>query len=147
MTTLADILLAPARRDRLMRQTADWIERYVHEKPGLRGMALRTGLAAAKSGRADIVERAVARLLPECADALEPLYQRFLAGGGGDFGAFLRQHADEAAAAIMAVTDQRVAASSHRALATGYRRLRGTLEHEVRGLLPDIAAMIARGLS
>ena len=147
MTTLAEILLAPARRDRLMRQTAEWIERYVHEKPGLRGMALRAGLSAAKSARADAVDRAVARLLPECADALEPLYQRFLAGAGGDFGAYLREHADEAASAIMGVTDQRVAASSHRALAAGYRRLRGTLEHEVRALLPDIATMIARGIS
>lgn len=146
MTTLAEILLAPERRDRLMRQTAEWIERYVHEKPGLRGMALRAGLAAAKSARHDAVERAVARLLPEFADALEPFYQRFLASGEKDFSAFLRGHAADASEALMGVADQRVAASPHRALAAGYRRLRGTLEHELEGLLPDIASMLARAI-
>lgn len=147
MTTLAELLLAPGRREVLVRETARWVERYVDEAGGLRGLALRGGLAAAKAGRADIVPRAVARLLPEMAAALEPHWQRFRASGGRDFGAYLKEHAGAASEAMMQVADARVAASGHRALAAGYRRLRGTLESELERLLPDIARMIGRTLT
>jgi hypothetical protein len=146
MTTLADILLAPGRREALVRKTATWVERHVERTSGLRGMALKTGLSAVRSARPDAVERTVDRLLPEFARALEPMFADFRAGGGRDFGAYLAQHRDEATGALMAVADARAAASSHRALAAGYRRLRGTLESELRGLLPEIARMMAAEL-
>ena len=143
MTTLEQILLAPERRETLIRKTASWVERHVEKTSGLRGMALKTGLSAAKSARADVVERAVARLLPEFARALEPMFAEFRAGGGKDFGAYLKDHRDEAADLLMGVADARAGATSHRALAAGYKRLRGTLESELKGILPDIARMMA----
>lgn len=147
MTTLAELLLAPSRRDALVRETARWVERYVADAGGLRGIALRAGLGAAQAGRPDIVTRAVARLLPEFAQALEPHWQRFKATGEHDFGAYLKRHAADASEAMMQVADARVAASNHRALAVGYRRLRGTLESELERLLPDIARMIGRTIA
>lgn len=144
MTTLAEILLAPARFERLVPQTASWIERYVHKGSGLRGMALKAGLAAAKAGRPDAIERAVRRLLPEFATALEPFWQKFRASGERDFGGYLERHAAQASAALMAVTDVRIAASPNRALHAGYKRLRGTLAGELQKLLPDIARMIGK---
>lgn len=146
MTTLADILLAPERRDALITNIASWIERYVHESHGLRGMALKAGLSAAKAARHDAVERAVTRLLPEFANALEPFHQRFLATGERNFADYLRRHAKEASAEMMAVTDVRIAASPNRTLHAGYKRLRGTLASELEKLLPDIARMIGRQL-
>jgi hypothetical protein len=144
MTTLADLLLAPGRREALVRETARWVERYVEQAGGLRGIALRAGLGAARAGRADIVPRAVARLLPEMIVALEPHWQRFKATGERDFGAYLQRHARDASESLMQVADARAEASGHRALAAGYRRLRGTLESELERLLPDIARMIGR---
>jgi hypothetical protein len=147
MTTLAEVLLAPARRDALVAQTARWVDDYVAALSGLRGMALRTGLAAARAARPDAVERGVARLLPEFAAALEPFWQDFRASGGRDFGEYLREHAPAASAAMMARVDARVARSSHRALATAYRRLRGTLAAELERMLPEIARRIGRTLA
>jgi hypothetical protein len=146
MTTLAEVLLAPARRDALVPQTAAWVERYVHDSPGLRGVALKAGLAAAKAARPDAVPRAVTRLLPEFAVALEPFWQRHRAEGGRDFAEYLRRHAREATDAMMAATDVRIAASPNRALHSGYKRLRGTLASELEKLLPDIARMIGQSL-
>lgn len=146
MTTLRELLLGGERRDAAVRDMADWVERFVADKSGLRGMALRAGLGAAKSARPDIVPRAVARLLPEFADALEPLWQRFGKSGEKDFGAFLERHAAEARSAIMGVADARVAASHNRALHSGYKGLRGTLEKELDTLLPGIARMLGREL-
>ncbi|HUR41274.1 MAG TPA: hypothetical protein VM240_08910 [Verrucomicrobiae bacterium] len=146
MTTLKELLLGGDRRDAAVRGMTDWVERFVVEKSGLRGIALRAGLSAAKAARPDIVPRAVARLLPEFADALEPLWQRFQKSGERDFGAFLKRHSEEAGAAIMGVADARVAASSNRALHSGYKGLRGTLEKELDNLLPGIAKMLAQNL-
>lgn len=147
MTTLTELLLAPERFDRLVPQTAAWVERYVHETGGLRGMALKAGLAAARAARPDAVERAVRRLLPEFATALEPFWQKFRASGEADFSTYLKRHAPQATAALMAVTDTRIAASSNRALHVGYKRLRGTLATELQKLLPDIARMIGRSVA
>ena len=147
MTTLAELLLAPERREALIGRTAEWVERYVAESSGLRGMALRTGLAASKAARPDAVQRAVTRLLPEFATALEPFWQRFRATGERDFSVYLRRHAGEATAAMMDATDVRIAASPNRTLHAGYKRLRGTLAAELEKLLPDIARMIGKSIA
>lgn len=146
MTTLAELLLAPERFERLVPQTAAWIERYVHDSHGLRGMALKAGLAAARAARPDAVTRAVTRLLPEFAAALEPYWQKFRASGERDFSAYLKRHAKGATTAMMDVTDVRIAASPNRALHAGYKRLRGTLAVELEKLLPDIAGMLGRSI-
>ena len=147
MTTLADLLLAPERRDALIARTAQWVDTHVGALAGLRGMAMRAGLAAARAVRPDAVERGVTRLLPEFAAALEPFWQDFRASGGRDFGAYLRQHAAPASAAMMARVDARMAGTSHRALAAAYRRLRGTLAAELERTLPDVARMLGRALA
>ena len=147
MTTLAELLLAPERRDAINGKTAAWIERYVHESSGLRGMALKTGLKAAKAARPDAVERAVSRLMPEFAVALEPYWQRFRASGEKDFAVYLKRHASEASAAMMARTDERIAASSNKTLHAGYKRMRGTLANELERMLPDIARMIGKSVA
>lgn len=147
MTTLAEILLKPGRRDALAEKTAAWVERYVHDTSGLRGMALKAGLAAAKAARPDAVTRAVDRLLPEFASALEPYWQEFRASGEKDFSAYLKRHAKAASADMMAATDARIAQSSNKALHGGYKRLRGTLAAELEKLLPDIAKMIGKSVA
>lgn len=144
MTTLADLLLAPDRQARLVARTSEWVERYVHESHGLRGMALKAGLAAAKAARPDAVSRAVTRLLPEFTRALEPYWQKFRASGEPDFAAFLKRHARPASADMMAAVDTRIAGSPNKTLHAGYKRLRGTLAAELEKLLPDIARMIGR---
>jgi hypothetical protein len=145
MTTLADILLAPGRREAVIGRTAEWIERYVAERAGLRGLTLKAGLAALKAARHDALPRGVAVMLPEFARALEPVYQAFRASKERDFSRYLAQHSEDATQALMAVTDARAAATSYRTLASGYRRMRGTIEHELHTLVPEIAKML-RGL-
>lgn len=144
MTTLADLLLAPDRQARLVARTAEWVERYVHESHGLRGMALKAGLAAAKAARHDAVPRAVTRLLPEFTRALEPYWQDFRASGEQDFAVYLKRHAKPATVDMMDAVDARIAGSPNKALHAGYRRLRGTLAGELEKLLPDIARMIGK---
>lgn len=142
MTTLAQILLAPGHREIVVGQTAGWIERYVADRGGFKGLTLKAALKALKALRHDALELGIDRLLPDFAAALDPLFQRFRARGDGTFGAYVAEHVDEATAALMAVTDTRAARSSHTGLKSIYRRLRGTLESELRAVLPKLVARL-----
>jgi hypothetical protein len=141
MATLAQILLAPGRRERVSGSLALWIDRYVASRGGLKGIPLKAGLAALKAVRPDALTRGVDRLMPEVVAALEPLFQQCCAANEKDFGKFLRAHLDESAAAIMGAIDARAAASASK-LVPLYRRLRGTIEGELRATLPKLVDRI-----
>lgn len=143
MPTLSEILLDPQHRDAIIADCIMRVEARVAHATGLKGLGLRAGLAAIKKARPDAVPRAVTRMLPEFVAALDPLYQRFRASGEPDFSRYLKRHSAEAREALMKITDERADATSHTALASGYRRLRGILAAELEEMLPDLM----RGLS
>jgi hypothetical protein len=143
MPTLSELLLDPKYRDTIIADCVNRVEARVANAPGLKGLGLKTGLAAIKKVKPDAVPRAVTRMLPEFAAALDPIYQRFSASGERDFSRYLKQHAAEAREALMAITDAKADATSHNALRSGYRRLRGTLAEELEAMLPELV----KGLS
>jgi hypothetical protein len=143
---LADILLAPARREALAADCVTLIESHIHGRGGFRGITLKTGLAMMKKARPDILPRAVNKFLGEFVGALEPVYAEFRASGRRDFGAWLAAHDARVADALIAAVDRRMAASTHPSAQTSYRRFRGMAEEEVQRAVPAMAAMLARHL-
>lgn len=143
MSTLVEFLSPPQRRARIIADCVRRVEAHAATTRGIRGLALKAGLAALNAARPNALPRAAASVLPEFAAALDPYYQRFLASGQPDFAVFLEPHRAQACASLLEVTDARAARTSHRALRATYRKLRGTLASELERLLPDIV----RGLS
>ena len=143
MRTLSEILLNPKHRDAIIADCVNRVEARVANASGLKGLGLKAGLSAIKKVKPDAVPRAVTRMLPEFAAALDPIYQRFRASGERDFSRYLKQHAAEAREALMSITDARADATSHGALRSGYRKLRGTLAAELEAMLPELV----KGLS
>lgn len=127
MTTLADTLLAPPRRDALIADLVALVERHVHERAGLRGVTLRAGMAAVKRRLPDAIPRTVTRLLPDLVGALE-------------------QGKPLTVAMLMGIADARVERSTNAALKAFYKGFRGTAEHEAEGLVPGLADVLARHL-
>lgn len=147
MTTLADLLLAPGKREALEARTAAWVEKHVASLSGIKGLTLKAALGALQRARPDIVPRAVHRLLPEFFAALEPLFREFKAEYGGDvkgqdFGTYLVRHRERAVEALMVVADARAGATSHKTITATYRRIRGMVEGELRAMLPALAKMM-----
>jgi hypothetical protein len=142
MPTLADALLAEGRREKTIARVVADLEAHVARLSGLRGIALRAGLAAIKAVRPDALPLSVSRLLPPCVAAMEPLYQKARAEGT-KFNVFLARHTDEATETLMAVIDARAESSQHQALRALHRRLRGSIESEMRDALPDFAAALS----
>jgi hypothetical protein len=146
MTTLADVLLAPARRDALVADLVVLVETHIAQRSGLRGATLRAGMAAVRRKLPGAIPRAVTRLLPDLVAALEPLHARSKAGSDVEFARSLKQRKTDIADTLMGIADARVERSTHAALKAFYARFRGTAEHEAEDLIPGLADVLARHL-
>lgn len=141
MPRLADLLWAAPKRAPLISDFATLIESHVAARRGLKGIALKASFATLKSLRPGAVPRALEVLLPKFAEALDPLYQESRVRKT-EFSRFLQNHADRAAAALLSVTDARVALSHNAALKSIYARLRRGAESEVLAVLPALADLL-----
>jgi hypothetical protein len=148
MNPLSQTLLADDdRREKLIGDCVRLVEERVASRGPIRRIALSAGIGLLNAIKPNALHRAVGKLLPDFADALEPLYGRFGRSDHADFSPFLRAHSEEATAALLAVTDRRVGASANAGLRSMYARLRGTAEGEVRDALPGLATILSDHLS
>lgn len=142
MTVLADLLLDADRRPGVVAALSEVVDAEVKEKKGLSGTAVKAAYATARKASPTIVPRAIDKLLPDYAAALDPYWTEF--AGTGDFGAFLAARADEVSAALLAVTDKRVEGSSREMIKKAYRSIRGKAQDNVAAALPRLGSTIAR---
>lgn len=141
MTVLSDLLLDAERRPAVVAALSEVVEAEVKEKKGLSGTAVKAAYATARKASPTIVPRAIDKLLPDYAAALEPYWAEF--AGSGDFGTFLAARSGEVSAALLAVTDKRVEGSSREMVKKAYRSIRGKAQDHVAAALPRLGSTIA----
>ena len=139
-------LLEESRRERLIADMVEMVERHVAQRPGFRGVTLRTGMAAVRRMLPDAIPRTVTRLLPDLVAAFEPLHARAQARNGRDFAGFLKRERAPVAETLLGIADVRVERSTNGALKSFYARFRSTAEREAEALVPGIADVLARHL-
>ncbi|MEZ0580470.1 hypothetical protein [Nocardioides sp. MH1] len=142
--SLSKQLLAKKNRPAVVTDLVDVVRQEVADKKGMSGAGLKAGYATATKVMPDLVRKAVRRLLPDAAVALDPFWDRFVAEGGSDFGAYLAQHGAQVSAALLAITDARAEASSKEALKKVYRALRGKADTHVQAALPRLGATLQK---
>lgn len=143
MPTLADALQLEARHELLITHCVALIQQQVERRTPLRRIPLKAALAMLESFKPQALRGIVGRLLPEFADALDPLYQRFVKSDQQQFSPFLQAHSDEAVDALLGVADARARQSDRGAIRTAYARLRPSAENEVRAVLPALADLLS----
>lgn len=139
MSSLPELLLDPARRDQVVAALVGTVESEVQRKSGLTGVALKTALKAVQKISPDLVRRAVNGMLPDMAQRLDPMWQ---ARGDQPFAVYLPSRADEAADALLAVTDERAARPKHAAVAKVYNTVRPKAKSQVIDALPAVGRTI-----
>ena len=144
MPTLKSQVLTPDYADKFITECADLIESHVHNRSGFKGIAYRTALGAAKKVKPDILKRSAGNLMPDMLEALEPLYQQFKQSADSDFSAFITKHREQAAEAVLSVTDNKAAHAENKTLRAGYKKLRGGAHDEIIALVPDLASLAAQ---
>ncbi|KAA1415921.1 hypothetical protein F0U44_20015 [Nocardioides humilatus] len=142
--SLSKQLLTKKNRPPLVTDLVDVVRQEVADKKGVSGATLKAGYATATKMMPDLVRKAVRKLLPDALSALEPFWEKFVADGGPDFGAYLAQHGEQVTAALLAITDARAEATSKEALKKVYRALRAKADAHVQAALPRLGATVQK---
>lgn len=142
MKSLTDILLAPQRKDAAIADLAQLLEGALANRGGISGMAIKTGVSMLKAAKPDVLQRGAARMLPQFATALQPLFERFQSSGGGDFSAFLKQHSAEATKVLATAADQLMATSQNATAKSLYEKFRGGAEKDIAAMVPKVGQLI-----
>ncbi|MFB6373880.1 MAG: hypothetical protein ABEN55_12400 [Bradymonadaceae bacterium] len=131
-------------RDVIVRDVVELIDEEVNSKGGLTGMALKGGYNAVKQMRdGRMIRKAVDDMLDEFTQALEPLYEDFMADDtSGTFEDYLDTHQDRATQALLGITDRRAENADNQFLAKTYNKLRGQAEGHVTDALPRVGRLI-----
>jgi hypothetical protein len=140
--TLKEILLDSSRRPAVVTDLQTLVDEEVSEKGGVSGAVVKTGYGAVKKIKPGIIGSAVDSLLDDFTAALEPFYADFKASGGTDFGAYLASRSDEAADALLAVSDSRAEQSSRDSIKKVYSKLRPQGKKNVEEALPRLGKLI-----
>lgn len=140
-TAVSDALLDQTRRPAAVAALTEVIDAEVADKSGLGGAAVKAGYAAARKLGGDFVPSATDRLLPQFAAALDPFWA---SKGDTGFAAHLQARSQEAADALLAVTDAKAEATSHASAKKVYNALRGKAKEQVVAALPRLGATVER---
>ncbi|MEU3621471.1 hypothetical protein BS329_25990 [Amycolatopsis coloradensis] len=140
--TLKEILLDSTRRPAVVSDFEGLVDAEVSDKGGVSGAVVKTGFAAVKKIKPGIIPSAVDALLDDFTVALEPFYGDYKAKGGNDFGAYLAGRGDEAADALLSVTDARADKSSRDSIKKVYGKLRPNGKKNVEEALPRLGQLI-----
>lgn len=143
--SLSETLLAADRRPQVVADLVAVIDAEVKDKKGLTGVAIKGGYAAVRKVSPTIAADATDRMLPEVASALQPFWDDF--AGAGDFGQYLAGRGDEAADALLAVTDARAEATDREPLKRAYKGLRGKAKDNVEQALPRLGRVVQQHAS
>ncbi len=142
---LSETLLDSTRKPAFVADAHSVLDAEVADKKGASGLAVKGGYAAVKKVSPTIVDDALDSLLPQFLDKLQPFWQDYQAGGGtGTFADALVARSDEAAEALLSVTDARIARSSRPALQKVYNSMRGSAKKHVVEALPRVGDLVAK---
>jgi hypothetical protein len=119
------------------------IDAEVADQSGLSGAAVKAAYAAAQKVKPNVVTNATDAMLDDFLAALAPLWASRPAGTG--FGAHLAANADQAAEALLAVTDAQTA-DAKVALTKAYNALRGKAKGYVTAALPRVGDAIEKNV-
>ena len=147
MTSMSQQLLTEQTRPAVMKDLVEVVQQEVASKKGVGGAALKAGYGAASKVVPNLTERGLVRLGPDLLRALDPFWADFAAGGGTEFGSHLASRGADASAALLGVTDAKVAASGKEPIKKVYNALRGKADAHVQAALPRLGAAIQRHAS
>ncbi|GAB4589333.1 DUF6918 family protein [Nocardia sp. IFM 10818] len=144
VAALSESLLDDAKRPAFLADAQEVLDAEVSDKGGASGLAVKGGYAAVKKVSPTIVGDALASFMPKFVAQLEPFWAEYTASGAGSFADLLVAKQDEVAEALLAVTDERAAASSRPALTKVYNSMRSSAKKHVAEALPRVGALVQK---
>lgn len=142
--TLHEMLLAPEVQPQVIADCEKLIDNEVSDMSGISGTAVKLAYKTVKTFSSGHIHYMVQTLQPKMADALQPYWADFNAGGGGSFGDYLAKREDEVSEALLAITDERGRNSSRPTIVKAYNTVRGGAAKHVKAALPQVGALVQK---
>ena len=139
--TLAQLL--EAHRATVVDDCLAIIDAEVSDKSGISGLAIKAGFAAVKGVKPGFIRETVVDLIPQFAQALEPLWAEAKAGTV-PVAEFFLENRPRVAQGLLAITDAKAKVSPSSVVRGAYQRLRPAAERNVEAAVPRLTRMIAR---
>lgn len=139
---LSDGLSNPNKKAMVVEDCCNMIETQLASKSGFSGIALKTAFAALKGVKPGYIAYAVEQLLPECFNAIDPLWNE--GEQQGDPVSHLSTNKSLTADALLSVTDTRLKSVKRPIVRGTYEKLRGSAKQHVEEAVPDFAKVIDR---
>ena len=142
--TLHEMLLAPEIQPQVVVDCEALVTSEVSDMSGVSGAAVKLAYKTVRTFSANHVHYMVETLLPKMADALQPYWADFTAGGGGSFGDYLAKREDEVSEALLSITDERGRNSDRPIIVKAYNTVRGGASKHVKAALPNVGALVQK---
>ena len=147
MATLQEMLLAPDIQSTVVADCEELVTNQVGEMSGVTGAAVKLAYNTVRKVDANHIHAMIETILPNVADALQPYWAQFSAEpapSSGDFGGYLAAREDEAAEALLAITDRRRDNSVRPTIVKAYNTIRGRASKQVKAALPALGLLIQK---
>jgi hypothetical protein len=139
---LAQSIQDPVRRAAIVADAMIEVEAELEDRGGVSGVAFRQGFKAVQKLRPRLFEQNIEVMLPKLAVVTDAHLE---AGTSqGDVHAYFLANADRVAEDLLAITDDRVAASSNRVANGIYDKLRSRAKSNVVDAMPRVARFVIR---
>jgi hypothetical protein len=143
MAGLAEVLTQGDRKARVVQDCLEIIDLEVADKSGLSGVAIKAGYRAVKGIRPGFLEKVVNDLLPEFADAMDPIYREAVDAKKAVRGYFV-EHRARVADSLLAITDGKAQRTKSGVIKATYDRLRGSAKKNVEAAVPRLGELIEK---
>lgn len=143
MARLAEVLTSEEKKSQVVQDCLQLIDAEVADKSGISGMAVKAGYAAVKGIKPGFLEKVVNDLLPEFADAVEPIYGE-AHERGRPVGTYFADNSARVADALLAITDGRARRTKSGVIKATYDRLRGSAKKNVEAAVPRLGALVEK---
>ncbi|WP_315790276.1 DUF6918 family protein [Fischerella sp. JS2] len=137
---LSEGLSNPDKKAMVVDDCCNVIEAQLASKSGIGGMALKTAFAALKGVKPGYIPYVVEMLLPECFEALDPIWSEGI--DKGDPVEYLVTSRSRTADALLSVTDAKAKNVKRQIVRGTYEKLRGSAKQHVEEAVPDLAKVI-----
>lgn len=145
MSTVAETLLQPPKRQEVIRDASQVLEAEVRDKKGVTGLAVKGTFKIVRGFRPNFVPQAIDDLLDDFMHKVEPFWAAWKENDEGKTcQQYFVAHGQEVADALLSITDERAKHSRHKTLVKAYGKLRPKGKEHVVQSMPRVGTLIER---
>jgi hypothetical protein len=145
LAKLADTLLKPDVRPNLVRECVQVVDEEVASKGGLSGFAIKAAYKVVKGVKPTIIQESVEGMFDDMVKNLEAFWEQYEQSGKAQpFDSYASANKGVVADALLKVSDDRAARTSHSTLKSAYEKLRPSGKKNVEEAVPRVAQLVGR---